>query len=167
MDVDTAIRARRTRKEFGAEPVDRATIDALLELAVAAPNHHETRPWRFRVLDRAAIERLAAAADDPKLLRSPTAIVVAQVISESAAVALEDYASCAVAVQNILLGATARGLANFWRTPAGLDLPAARRVLELPEEGVRIVGVVHLGPADGREPLAVERTWAAETRFLR
>jgi nitroreductase len=167
MDVETAITARRTRKEFAPEPIDRGTIEALLELAVAAPNHHETKPWRFRVLQRAAIEELARAADDPKLLRSPTAVVVAQVISGSESVALEDYAACAAAVQNIMLGATARGLANVWRTPGGLDEPRARELLELPTDGVRIVGIVHLGFPEGREPLPATRGWAAETRFLR
>ncbi len=168
MDVDDAITGRRTRKEFAPGPVDRATMEALLELAVAAPNHHETRPWRFRVLGDATIERLARAADDPKLRRSPSAIVVAQVVAGSEAVALEDYAACAAAVQNILVGATGRGLANFWRTPGGLDEPAAREVLELPVEGVRIVGIVHLGRPDAtRSPLPARRSWASETRFLR
>ena len=50
MDVETAIRTRRTHKAYGAEPVDRATLDELLELARWAPNHHLTNPWRFRVL---------------------------------------------------------------------------------------------------------------------
>ena len=31
-------------------PVDRATLDELLDLARWAPNHHLTNPWRFRVV---------------------------------------------------------------------------------------------------------------------
>ena len=50
MDVEEAIRTRRTHKVYEQEPVDRATVEELLELARWAPNHHLTEPWRFRVL---------------------------------------------------------------------------------------------------------------------
>ena len=50
----------------------------------------------------------------------------------------------AAAVQNILLGATAAGLASFWATPPLNDSP---KVLELcgfaPDD--RMVGVIYLG----------------------
>ena len=49
MDVESAIRTRRTHKAYGSEPIDRGTVDELLELARWAPNHHLTNPWRFRV----------------------------------------------------------------------------------------------------------------------
>ncbi len=54
MDVEDAIRTRRTIKAFAPEPVDPATLHALFELARWAPNHHLTEPWRFRVLGPAA-----------------------------------------------------------------------------------------------------------------
>ena len=50
MDVETAIRTRRTHKAFAPEPLARAQIEELLELARWAPNHHLTAPWRFRVV---------------------------------------------------------------------------------------------------------------------
>ena len=79
MDVDDAIRTRRTHKAYGPEPVDRATLDELFELARWAPNHHLTNPWRFRVLGPGALERLKAAAGEEaagKLDRAPTLIAV-------------------------------------------------------------------------------------------
>ena len=50
MELEEAIRGRRTHKAYAAEPVERETLDELLELARWAPNHHLTNPWRFRVL---------------------------------------------------------------------------------------------------------------------
>ncbi len=50
MELEEAIRGRRTHKAYAPEPVDRETLDELLELARWAPNHHLTNPWRFRVL---------------------------------------------------------------------------------------------------------------------
>ena len=62
MEVEEAIRSRRTHKAYRREPVDRATLDELFELARWAPNHHLTNPWRFRVLGPLALERLKLAA---------------------------------------------------------------------------------------------------------
>ena len=76
MQVDDAIRERRTLKAFTDETVDEATVRELLALAVHAPNHHRTEPWRFTVLGPETIERLAEATGDPKLRRSRTAVVV-------------------------------------------------------------------------------------------
>ena len=82
MNVEEAIRGRRTRKVYEREPVDRATVEGLLELARWAPNHHLTEPWRFRVLGPETLERLAAAGgqgEASKLGRAPT-LVAASVV---------------------------------------------------------------------------------------
>src|SRR5690349_15934781 len=79
MDVDTAIRTRRTHKVYGPEPVDRATVEELLELARWAPNHHLTNPWRFRVIGPqalAALKEAAGAEAAAKLDRAPTLVAV-------------------------------------------------------------------------------------------
>src|SRR5437588_180309 len=50
MNVERAIRGRRTHKVFASEPLPRPLLDELLELARWAPNHHLTNPWRFGVV---------------------------------------------------------------------------------------------------------------------
>src|SRR2546429_9357258 len=64
MELEEAIRTRRTHKVFGTEPLDRDTLLELLELARWAPNHHLTNPWRFRVVGPRALERLKQAAGE-------------------------------------------------------------------------------------------------------
>ena len=74
MDVEEAIRTRRTHKVYGPEPVPRETLDELFELARWAPNHNLTNPWRFRVLGPEALARLKRAAGPEaaaKLERAP------------------------------------------------------------------------------------------------
>lgn len=41
---------RRSIRRYRDEPVPRSLIDALLDLAIAAPSAHNRQPWRFRVL---------------------------------------------------------------------------------------------------------------------
>ena len=165
MTIDDVIRGRRTLKGFRPEPIADGVIDELLDLAVYAPNHHTTEPWRFIVIGPETIVRLVAATDDGKLTRSPTAIVVAQAVDPDAGTAHEDYAACACAIQTLMLAARARDIASYWRTPKSILKPVAGRVLGLGKREVP-VGIVHIGwPSDGF-PAAPHRTAGTRTRRL-
>src|SRR3954454_8059347 len=161
VDLEDAIRSRRTHKAYGAEPVDRATLEELFELARWAPNHHLTNPWRFRVLGPHALARLKEAAGPEaagKLDRAPTLIAVSVAQSgEDAVQDEEDLIAAAAAAYIVLLAAHGRGLAGYWRTPAVLRTDAGRAALGVPD-AERVIGLLHLGPprqereAPGRAP---------------
>jgi nitroreductase len=154
VDVSTAIRRRRTHKQYGSEPVDEATIRELVELARHAPNHKLTQPWRFRVLGPEARSRLEAACGEKesiKLRRAPTLILATAVLTGDPHMDHEDLLATACAVYAVLLGATERGLASYWRTPAALDQPDARSALGL-DANEDIVALIHLGPVASEPP---------------
>ncbi|MHB8242057.1 MAG: nitroreductase family protein [Solirubrobacteraceae bacterium] len=150
MDVEKAIRTRRTHKAYGPAPIEPAVLEELLELATWAPNHHLTNPWRFRVIGERMRERLMelAEADQPgsavKLKRAPTLVAVSASQSGDAAQNREDLLATAVAAYLVLLGAHARGLAGYWRTVPLLDTPAGRQVLNISSSEAP-VGVLYLG----------------------
>jgi nitroreductase len=149
VDVETAIRTRRTHKAFGPEPLAREAILELLELARWAPNHHLTAPWRFRVVGPGALGRLKQAAGPEgaaKLDRAPTLIVVSCVLGADPVQDEEDLHATAVASYIVLLGAHARGLAGYWRTPGFLRSAEGRAAVGLPGDE-RFVGLLHLGRA--------------------
>jgi len=153
------VHARRTTKVFGAEPVDRATVEELLELARWAPNHHLTNPWRFYVLGPAALARLkdaAGAEAAAKLDRAPTLIAVgATQCGDDPVQDEEDLLASAAAAYIVLLAAHGRGLAGYWRTPAVLRTPEGRAAAGVPD-GEHVLGLLHLGPAR-QEQSAPER----------
>jgi nitroreductase len=150
VDLETAIRTRRTHKAFAPEPVSRATLLELFELARWAPNHHLTGPWRFRVLGDQARTLLAAEAERDasgsaaKLDRAPTLIVASAAGSEAVAERREDLLATAIAAYIVLLGAHARGLAGYWRTVPLLDQPPVRAALSIAADE-QLVGLLHLG----------------------
>jgi nitroreductase len=161
VDVDDAIRGRRTHKAFEPAPVARETLEELLGLASYAPNHHLTQPWRFRVLGPEALARLKEAAgptEAVKLDRAPTLVVASARLTGAQQQDEEDVCATAAAIYAVLLGAHARGLASYWRTPAVLRLPAGRAAAGIPD-GERVLGLIHLGrprtqpPAKEREPV--------------
>ena len=188
--VAAAIRERRTIKEFTAQPVPRDLLVALLDLAVWAPNHKMTEPWRFYVFEGAATGQLAELARKlryKKLLATgaeesiaarkaaefaeqwaqvPAVIYVTLVSDPDPGVDLENYGAVCCAVQNIMLGAQAAGLASFWGTG---DLAAARALADLvgAHENERMVALIRLGYADPGVKAPVKRTAVEElTRWI-
>ncbi len=159
VDLETAIRSRRTHKQYGSEPVPEDVVRDLVELARWAPNHKLTNPWRFRLLGpetRAAIDRVVSEQEVAKLRRAPTLVLVTAVRSEDPVLADEDVQAAAAASYALLLGATARGLASYWRTPACFREPPVRELLGLADNEV-LVSLVHLGPP-ASDPPPKERT---------
>lgn len=188
--VAAAIRDRRTIKEFSDQPVPRELIAALIDLAIWAPNHKLTEPWRFYVIDGAGRDRVSELARTlryKKLLSTgaeegvaarkaaefaadwakvPAIVYVTQVVAPDPFVEREDYGAVCCAVQNLMLGAQAAGLASFWGTG---DLAQARPLADLvgAGENERMVGLIRLGYAAAGVKAPIKRTSAAKfTRWV-
>jgi nitroreductase len=155
MDVEEAIRTRRTHKAFGPDPVQRELLDELLELARWVPNHHLTNPWRFRVIGPEALDALKRAAGPEgasKLERAPTLIAASAIRSEDPVQDEEDLCATACAVYAVLLAAHGRGLVGYWRTPGVLRTPEGLAAVAIPP-GEQFVALIHLGwPRQEKEP---------------
>ena len=150
--------ARRTHKAFGPEPVPRETLVELLDVARLAPNHHLTQPWHFRVLGPATLARLkecAGPAEAAKLDRAPTLVLATAALTGDLIQDEEDVCATAAAVMLVLLAATERGLASYWRTPGVLRTARGREAAGVPQ-GERVLGLLHFG-APEREPAPRER----------
>jgi len=164
MELEHAIRTRRTHKAYAPEPLDRETLDELFELARWAPNHKLTNPWRFRVVGPGALERLKEAAGDPvaaaKLDRAPTLVAVSAAQCGDPVMDEEDVLAAATAAYVVLLAAHGRGLAGYWRTPGVLRSPAGRDALGVPADE-HVLGLLHLG-YPRQEPRVPERAPVGE-----
>jgi nitroreductase len=184
MSVSDVIAQRRSIKKFQDTPVTREDIEALLDAAVLAPNHHLTQPWRFYVLGResrrryglALGERKARKLTDPAAANAvrektaaehvafPALVAVAQVVHESPETREEDYAAVMQAVDNMMLVAVERGLGTHVRTGAVMEDPAARAAVGV-REGERIVALLSVGvpaevpPPKARQGAAAVTTW--------
>jgi nitroreductase len=147
MELEEAIRTRRTHKAYRPEKIDRALLEELLDLARWAPNHNLTNPWRFRVIGPASLERLKEAAGPEsakKLDRAPTLVVCSCALGDDPTQNEEDLHASACAAYIVLLAAHGCGLASYWRTPEVLRTPEGRAAVGMPD-GERFVGLIHLG----------------------
>lgn len=183
MDTFEAIKTRRTVKAFAGGELPRERLTRLLEAASWAPTHRLTQPWRFAVLDRAAIARWSGfvvnrpdiigwpdpakgAAKWAKLAeRLPTlsAIVIATwILDPDPGLDHEEHAAASAAVQNLLLAATADGLGSFWSTNAAFAHPESLRWVGCDPQAEGFLGAIWLGPAAGVLPPAPTRKSLAE-----
>jgi len=164
MQLEDAIRGRRTVKAFDPVPLERETLERIFELARWAPNHQLTQPWRFRVLGAGALEALERAAGPEaaaKLARAPTLVAASATQSGEPLQDQEDLLAAGCATYIVLLAAHSLGLAGYWRTPAVLRTTAGREACGVPD-GERVLGLIHLGRGLGggaQKPRAESRAF--------
>jgi nitroreductase len=169
--VADAIRQRRTIKQFVAQPVPRGVIQELIELAVWAPNHRLTEPWRFYVLDGAALVKLGEIASQvvtKNILGSggeigvatrkgeeaaatwsaiPAALYVTTLRDENPEIDEENYGAVCCAIQNLSLAAHAAGLATSWASGAVVQSPLLHEYVGA-GANEKMVGLIRIGYPD-------------------
>jgi nitroreductase len=176
---DALVRRRRTSLVLDPQrPVPDELVGRLAELVTWAPNHKRTWPWQVAWvtgdgrsrLGEVAAEAMAARGDEPakvdktrrKYLRAPGMLVIGSAPGDTPLRTVENRDAVAAGVQNVLLGATAVGLASFWSScPKGAD-EAVRDLCGFPP-GTAVVAMIYLGWPTGtvetpvRPPLVLRR----------
>lgn len=171
MDVNEAIRTRRTIAKYLPDPVPPDTLERVLGAGIWAPNHHLTEPWRFVILGPETQRQLAGrfaelkAAKAPledgerrgrileehqrKFSKIPVIVAVATSCEGEEERRREDYAATACAVQNIQLAAWSEGIGVKWSTAGIIRDPLAYRLLDIDPTGFEIIGLLFMGfPAE-------------------
>jgi len=180
-DIDALIRARRTSMQVDRnQPVPHEVVATLCDLAMWAPNHKRTWPWRFALLEgegRAHLGEVIADAmeahGDPaekvaktrgKYLRTPATLVVGSAPGDTPDRTAENRDATAAGIQNLMLAATARGLATYWGScPRGANDVVAR--LCGFEPGTHVTAIIYLGWATD-DVVAVPERPAAELTIV-
>jgi nitroreductase len=167
------IRSRRTIHNFkpGAMPPAAEIIQAI-DLAVCAPNHYATEPWRFYLIGSAAKEKicllnaeLTGAAGGGKAAQAkldrwraiPGWLLLTCARSTNAIRAAEDYAACCCAAQNLMLYLWSAGIGVKWTTGAVTRDPRFYAITGMDPEKETVVGLFWYGyaeeiPAGERKP---------------
>ncbi len=189
--VQSVIRQRRSvsAPKMNGKKIADETVKELLELADWAPTHGRTEPWRFFVYTGEGLkkwgethanlywehtpedkrqemtrEKLQHVADNASHL-----VIAVTKRGENVKIPLvEEIAATSAAIENILLGATAAGIASFWNTGGMAHSMALKNHLGLREDD-HVMGLIYLGytdePAkDGvrNTPLSEKITWSGE-----
>lgn len=161
---------------------DRPEILRLLTLAARSPDHGKLEPWRFVVLERPALDRLApilrahvqatgmdaaAAEKAVSALDSPAIVaVVSAPVASDKVPQWEQFLSAGAVCLGLLNAALASGWGAAWLTgPLVQDETFGRLHLGL-TENERIVGLIHLGSPGAAPPDRPRPDIAAKTSWL-
>jgi nitroreductase len=169
--VADSIRQRRTIKQFMPEAIPHAVLQELIDLAVWAPNHRLTEPWRFYVLDgsaRARLGEIAAQITVEKIMGSggeigvatrkgeeagatwstvPTLLYVTYLRDANPEIDEENYGAVCCAIQNFSLAAHAAGIGTSWSSGAVAAAPALHEYVGA-GDNERMVGLIRVGRLD-------------------
>ena len=144
------------------------TVNQLLSLADWAPTHGRTEPWRFLVYGGEALKQFGKAHADlywqhtaedkrqeatyEKLVhnvdKASHLVIAVMKRGENIKIPqLEEIAAASAAIQNILLGATALGIASYWSSGGMTHSHALKEHLHLAADDI-IMGLIYLGHTD-------------------
>ena len=154
MDLQEAIKGRRSIRNFKKQNIPEETITQLIEAASYAPSAGNIQPWQFIIIRKPAIKKKLAesALNQAHVEQAPIVIVVCADEKRSSmgygtrGKTLYCLQDTAAATQNILLTAHSLGLGTCWIGAFNED--EARETVNAPE-GVRPVAIIPVGVANG------------------
>ncbi len=179
--MDT-IEAMRTRRSYGrlTEPAPgEDDLRTMLEVAAAAPDHGELKPFRFtilrgpgkvafgEVLELAYLRRCRDSGTAPvpakaekertKLGRAPLVVIVSAARQPDHKIPWVDQRHAVVAAaEHLLLAAHALGYGAMWRTGEPCEDADVKKALELADDDA-IVGFIYIGtPHETKPPKDVD-----------
>jgi nitroreductase len=168
--IQKIIRERRTTKlaQMNGKLIDNEKIIQLIELADWAPTHGRTEPWRFFVFEGANLKQFGQKHGElywentPVEKQNPlTREKLEQAVNNASHLiisvmkrgtnpkisVLEEIAATSAAIQNMLLAASAMGIAAIWNTGGMAHHSSLKKYLGLSEED-HVMGLIYLGYTD-------------------
>lgn len=113
--VLTAIRRRRSVREFTGEPVAQEDVAEILTAGIWAPSGLNNQPWRFVVVrDQDARRRLAGLTHYGHIVTAAPLLIGVFLDTEAMYDEMKDHQAAGACIQNMLLAADALGLGAIW-----------------------------------------------------
>lgn len=191
MDVLDAIRNRRAVRRYKAQSPSESELRQLIDCAIWAPSAMNDQSWHFTVITRSdLLRRIAQDAktwlreNEPQLAQNPHLRQVladpefdllhyapALVIISAPAAGKWSEDGCALAAQNLMLGATGLGLGTCWigLVQEWLNTSQGRAAIGLPAEE-HVVAPIVVGYPQDQPPVTVRNrpaiTWIKDDAWV-
>lgn len=154
--------SRRTIHQYKPEPVLKEDVLRAIEAGVHAPNHKQTRPWKFTIVGKQARKKMAHLAVElkskadslshkarsslkDKFMTPPYLIVVSQIRSSDPLQSKEDYGAIACAIQNMSLFLWPKNIGTKWSSGKVTRHEKTYQILSIDPTKEEIVGFFWLG----------------------
>ena len=164
MELEEAIKGRRSIRAFKPQDIPEETVEKLINAARHAPSAGNTQPWKFVIARNIETkQKLARAAFNQTFVEEAPVVIVVCADENRSSIrygkrgkTLYCIQDTAAATQNILLTAYSLGLGTCW--VGAFNENEAKKALKTPE-GIRPVAMIPVGypnksPSQrGRRPL--------------
>ncbi len=173
MELMQALINRRAVRDYTAAPIERETLESLIDAAILAPSARNLQPWAFAVLrDRKRIDQCAARAgawllENQDVLQLGSLVEMVQkpgfsifyhapalVLVLATSATPQSAEDCCLAAQNLMLAARDQGLGTCWigLGRAWLNLATTKAELGLPEHCHVVAPIVVGHPKSWPQP---------------
>lgn len=154
MQVQEALKKRRSIRTFNAKPIPLNLIETLIDYARLAPTARNVQPWEFVVITKKETLQNLGTLATPNGEFIKDSICCIAVFCQDTKYYLED--GCA-ATENILISATDLGLSTCW--VAGDKKPYCDKVGELlgAPRDYKLVSLIPLGYPDKNSEMPSKR----------
>ena len=139
------LQTRRSIRTYADKPVERGTIEEIVDCARLAPTAMNDQPWDFVVLtERADLQRIPPMLGHAEFIANAAFAVL--VVTRQTDCALED---CSAATENLLIAAAAHGIGSCWVAGARQPYaPVVAKAFGAPEDR-QLIAIVSFGyPAE-------------------
>lgn len=189
MDLFTALKERKSCRDFLTDPIHDETIEKILKAAASAPSPLNMQPWQFIVIRNQKVrEKIYKEAEQcrqwaleksgwkwlngykTEFLKSAPVIIA--VTGDPKKTGVDMYMddgqtgyqhACAAAIQNMLLAAQSLGLGSLWFT--FYHKKAIKEILEIKEEQT-LIALVCLGKPASEPTLMPRKDVKEKTIFI-
>jgi len=148
MDIYEAIKARKSIRSYKSQNVEEEKLNRILEAGRMAPSAKNSQAWKFIVTGDADVKQsLVEACQGQKFIVKADKIITVCVDENGTFQKQGNYMNAfavdgAIALQHMILAATAEGLGTCWIGAFYED--KVKEVLEIPDF-YRVVGLTPLG----------------------
>jgi nitroreductase len=147
MDVVEAIRGRRSIRKWSDRPLDRGTLEELLDAARLAPSGHNGQRWEIiAVTDRGRLRHLVPMCNNQAHVGEAGAFLFIVCDPEAKWIHVDP----AIAMDHLTLRAHEMGLGTCWI--GAFDERRIRTFLAIPDDRIAVIGMTVGYPAEAPEP---------------
>jgi nitroreductase/SAM-dependent methyltransferase len=141
MNLERAIRNRRSIRKFKDRKIDRKAREKIIEAGRYAPSACNLQMWHFIVVDKKDVkEKLYSIANSPSAIKNSDFTVFVLYDKKTTPKNYANVQSASAAIQNMLLQAYSLGIGSVWLNEYG-DPNKVKEILGIPDNFIQISAV--------------------------
>ena len=148
-DLINLIRTRRSVRNFVYKKIDNQIIREIVDCGRWAPSGQNKQPWKVCIVAHPTVKRMIAEQSKyGGIIEGAFLNLVVFYDIERGYDRTKDILSIGAFIQNLLLGAHAKGLGSLWIGEILANKEHVNEIFKLPPDKFELMGVVTIGVVD-------------------